>query len=134
MFALVLLVSGTAQAAGPIKIVKVVVNCTSDDNVGSRICAALKEKVRSSKGFELVGEEEAQKSSRSFKVILVSESVDPDHPNVQSAISVVFTMPMLGQLDGFVNMWVGVTGANKIDEQAATIMANLDKETEFLQR
>ena len=131
---LALFASGT-RAAGPTKVVKVAVSCSGDDAVGSRICASLREKIRASKGFELVGEEEARKSFRSFHVSLISESIDPDHPNLESAIAEVFTMPMPEpQLDGYVDTWVSVTGEGKIDEEAATIIANLDKETEFLQR
>jgi hypothetical protein len=131
---LALLASGT-RAAGPIKVVKVAVSCSGDDAVGSRICASLREKIRASKGFKLVGEEEARKSSRSFHVNLISEFVDDEHPNYHSAIAVVFTMPKPEpQLDGFVTAWVAVVGDHKIDEEAATIMAELDNGTESLRR
>ena len=127
------LFASDTRAAGPIKVVKITVSCSGDDAVGSRICASLKEKIRASKSFELVGEEEARKSSTSFHVSLISEFVDDEHPNYHSAIAVVFTRPMLEpQPDGFVTAWVAVVGDHEIDEEAATIMAEVDEATEFL--
>jgi transcriptional regulator GlxA family with amidase domain len=131
---LVLFANGT-RAAGPIKVVKVAVSCSGDDAVGSRICASLKEKIRASKSFELEGEEEARKSSKSFHVILISEFVDDEHPSYHAALAVIFTRPMPEpQPDGFVTAWVAVVGDHKIDEEAATIMAELDNGTESLRR
>ena len=129
---LVLFASGT-RAARPIEVVKVTVSCSGDDAVGSKICASLKEKIRASKSFELVGEEEARASSKSFHVTLISEFVDDQHPNYHTAMAVVFTKPMPEpQPDGFVTAWVAVVGDHKMDEEAATIMAELDEATEFL--
>ena len=129
---LILFPSGT-RAAGPTMVVKVAVSCSGEDAVGSRVCASLKEKIRASKSFELIGEEEARKSSKSFHVSLISEFVDDEHPSYHSAIAVVFTRPMPEpQPDGFVTAWVAVVGDHKIDDEAATIMAELDQGTEFL--
>ena len=50
----------TVQAAGPVKLIKVAVDCSGDDNLGRRLCFTLKEKIRGSKGFELVQLTEAE--------------------------------------------------------------------------
>jgi len=133
IFAVLALFASGTRAAEATKIVRVEVGCSGDDAVGSRICASLKEKIRASKSFELVGEEEARQSSPSFHVNLISEFVDDEHPSYHSAIAVVFTRPMPApQTDGFVTAWVAVVGDHKIDEEATAIMAELDEATEFL--
>jgi hypothetical protein len=131
--AILLLFASGARAAEPSKVVKIAVSCNGDDSVGSKICTSLKEKIGSSKSFELVGEEEARKSSASFHVTLISEFVDDEHPNNHAAMAVVFTRPMPApQPDAFVTAWVAVVGNHKIDEEAATIQAEVDEATEFL--
>jgi hypothetical protein len=44
------------QAAGPVEIVDVTVDCMGDDGIGQSLCYAVKEKIRSSRGFELVSD------------------------------------------------------------------------------
>lgn len=133
VFAVLALFASGTRAAGPIKVVKIAVSCSGDDAVGSKICASFKKKIDASKSFELVGEEEARKSSTSFHVTLISEFVDDQHPNYHTAMAVIFTRPMPEpQPDGFVTAWVAVVGEHKIDEEAATIMAEVDEATEFL--
>jgi hypothetical protein len=133
VFAILALLTSRTRAAEPIKVVKVEITCSGDDTVGSKICTSLKEKIRASKSFELVGEKEARKSSASFHVNLISEFVDDEHPNYHSAIAVVFTRPMPEpQPEGFVTAWVVVVGDHEMEEEAGAIMAELDEATEFL--
>jgi hypothetical protein len=132
VFAVLAMFASGTRAAGPIKVVKIAVSCSGDDAVGSRICSSLKEKIGASKSFELVGEEEARKST-SLHVSLISEFVDDEHPTYHTAMAVVFTKPMPEpQPDSFVTAWVAVVGNHEIDEEAASIMAEVDEATEFL--
>jgi len=133
VFTVLALFASGARAAGTPKVVKIEVSCSGDDAVGSRICASLKEQIRSSRSFQLVGEEEARKSSTSFHVTLISEFVDDQHPNYHTAMAVLFTRPMPEpQADSFVTAWVAVVGDHEVDDEAATIMAEVDEATEFL--
>ena len=64
--------TSVAYSAGPLKLIKVAVTCSGDDLPGQRVCFDLKEKIRTSAGFELVSVKEAEQSSRGFGVNLVS--------------------------------------------------------------
>ena len=59
-------VVGSAHAAGPIKIIKVDVECAGEDSLGMRVCSALKEMIRASSEFELVAQNEAEKDPLGF--------------------------------------------------------------------
>ena len=122
---------GAARAAGPVKTIEVAVNCTCEDSVGSELCSALKEKIRASRGFELVHENEAKHSSQGFGVSLVS--VPADDGDYSSAVAIIFTMPMPRGLAGYVNGMAAIVGARKVDDEASSIMGELDQETESMQ-
>lgn len=124
---------GTAQAAGPIKLIKVVVSCSCDDSVGSQLCSALKEKIRGSNGFELVSMKEAQESEKGFAVSLTSVAIDDNKPNNSSAVAVVFLMPLINKPAYYMTSYAAVIGSHKIEASASDIMGDLDKETAFLQ-
>lgn len=120
----------TARSAGPIKIVKVMVRCKGDDIPGGRVCSALKEKIRASSGFQLVGEKEAQQAATSLGVMITSLDIEVPEKNIHSALGVVFIAPMPeNKPDYFIRDYLYVVGSEKTDEIAASIMADLDQES-----
>ncbi len=128
----------TAQAAGPIKLIKVAVSCSGDDLLGERLCLALKEKIRASKGFELVDERDAETAQSGFGVHLISEDTanrDTEDAGALSAIAVVFTIPKREPLlDGFVTAYIEICGAHRIDDVASTIFADIDRDSDPLRQ
>jgi hypothetical protein len=125
----------TAQTAGPVRIVKVAVECSGDDSLGARLCLALKEKIRASRGFELVDQKEAEVSRFALGVDMVSADIEgsnSNEANLNSAAAVVLTLPQRGVSDSYLREFVLVFGASRIDDQAANILAALDKEASFL--
>lgn len=124
---------GTAQAAGPVKVIKVAVSCTGDDTLGKGVCLALKEKLRASKGSQLVDQKQAERSPLGLGVHLVSVALYVADRETGSAIAVTFTLPT-PKLDLYLTSEVEVLGdSTQIDKVASALLAGIDKHSsEFL--
>jgi len=70
------LAGGIARAAGPIKVIRVWMDCSGQDIIGGRLCSAVKEKIRASRGFELVDRLTAEISLSGYAMHLVTINVD----------------------------------------------------------
>jgi hypothetical protein len=127
--------SSSAQEAGRVNVVKLSVDCSSDDAVGQRYCFALKEKIRTSRGFAFVDLREAQHDAHGFAVHIISidNSASPDERGWSSAMAVVFTLPTLDGTEIFQDAFVKVVGAHRVEEEASRLLAEIDHSTEFLQ-
>jgi hypothetical protein len=124
---------GSAQAAGNVKPLKVLIACNGEDIPGERVCSALKEKIRASVGFELV----QLIDNADFCVHMVS--VDLGSENLSSAMAVIFTTTApdrIGTVSGTVELFLTASvlrfGVAHIDETADSVFADIDKESEFL--
>ena len=124
-----------AQGAGPLKVVKLYLDCSTNDELGQRVCSALKEKIRASRAFELVDFKEAQYNPRGFAVHIVS--VDASGllgvSGVRTALAVVFTIPLQGGSDLYQMAYVLDVGRYDVDEAASSLLADIDQHTDFLQ-
>ena len=120
------------DAAGATHPIKVNVQCDGEDTIGERLCFAIKEKIRASKGFELVDVRQAESSPLGFGVHLLSLDAGEEKGNM-SAISVVFTLPQpTPRLDYYLTLRIMLCGLSRIDDQASAILADIDKESDNL--
>lgn len=125
---------GSARAAGPIKIIKVSIDCTTDDSGGTGVCSALKERVRGSKGFELVSHKEAVDDPKGFSLRLVSVSIHTTGGTpLGSAVAILFALPK-NRGDIYINQTIEIIQNDEADSTARDIFADLDEDSEFLQK
>jgi hypothetical protein len=123
-----------AQAGSAVRTIKVAVECSCDDSVGMQLCLALKEKIRSSKSFDLVEDQIAMASVQGVKVHIVSldiEGKDNQFSNVHSAAAVVVTLPGK-HAETYLTSYIVTVGRKSVDDEASILLANLDQETDFL--
>ena len=133
LFLLAWIVS-VAEATRPMKVVKVWADCSCDDSIGNRVYSAVKEKIRESRGFRLASREEAERDPSGFAIHIISLNEQSGDENESSALSVVFTMPMMDHTELYYTSIVMIAGSSKVNETADSIFAHLDAETEGLQR
>jgi hypothetical protein len=125
--------AAVTQAAGPVRFVKVDVQCTADDSIGNRLCSVLKEKIRGSKGFQLVDTREAETDVRGFGVHLVSVPITAEGKSMgAAAVAVAFTRPQLGSYDSYISLFVRVCPDDNIEGVATDILADIDRMSHFL--
>lgn len=126
--ALLLVTKSWVRAAGKEKVLRVYVSCSGDDAIGGRVCYAVKEKLRASRGFELTSTTQVG----GFCVHLVSiDDTPPGYQNLASAIAETITgNTAAGQL--YLTTSVVIVGASRVQEIADSIVANLDQETDFM--
>jgi len=115
-----------AKAAGTVNIVRVYVDCTGEDMVGARVCSSVKEKIRASKGFQLVSLAKAEEARASFVVHIVSQNDTGTDLNYASALSVTLTLPTPQRYEIYVTSIVMVVGTSKVDEIADSLISTLD--------
>jgi hypothetical protein len=103
---------------------KIIVEDTSRDTVGSRLAFSIKERVRSSNGFKLV----TSQDEAIFRLSLVT--ID-DKSGYSTVYSVVFSawQPQSGTWTYLTNV-VGTCGTNRITECADGLVADADKTAE----
>jgi len=103
--------------------------------LGQRICSALKEKIRASRGFELVDFKEAQSDPRGFVVRIVSMDASGllGVRGVRTALAVVFTIPLEGGSELYQMAYVMDVGRYDVDEAASSLLADINQHTDFLQ-
>jgi hypothetical protein len=119
---------GAAYATGS-KPLRVFVDCSGDDLVGERLCFARKEQIRISEGFKLV---ESQ-NSLTFEIHLISidEAATAEDRGTSSSAAIVFTVERADdQTESFIDAYVASFGSDRVTEEAETILANFDKDTE----
>jgi hypothetical protein len=121
-----------ARAAGPIKIVKVALKCSTDDQLGRQLCYMLKEKIRASRGFELVSYKEAQQAPTGFGVYLTTIDATVGGSGYYCAMAVTYTMPLEGKPDSYINTSVATVGAKEVAGAATSLMADIEQESDFL--
>jgi hypothetical protein len=112
------------KAAGPVPIVGVAVDCVGDDAIGQSLCYAVKEKIRSSQGFEL----DSGAKDRILGLHLVSAD-DTLAGLPQGSVSVVALTVTLDLPSGTNVYWWStpmVLGAFRVSDTADSIAAKLD--------
>jgi hypothetical protein len=124
-----------AEGAGPVTVVKLYVACTTDDVLGQRLCSALKEKIRASRGFELVDFREAQHDPKGFAIHIVSMDVTdiPGESGLRTTLAIVFTVPLESGEELYQTVRVVEVGKYHIDDEASDLLAEIDQQTEYLQ-
>lgn len=111
-----------AEAAGGAP-VGVVVGCTCDDIVGARFCFALKEKIRASAGYDLVGEG----SRLAAGMRIVCQDIEKgESAGRTSAVSITFTLTNKTS-EEYLSSAVFVIGAHRVNDMAASALAVLDQ-------
>jgi hypothetical protein len=129
-FGLWLCLQGTAYAAGPIEILKIQVDCSGDDSIGSQVCYAVKEKIRASEGFELI--DTAKPIPGTFRLSLVT--IETDSSDTASAISEVITGRDKDGDELYLEQYVSICGADRVDYIANGIIADIEQQTEFMRK
>ncbi len=108
----------------------VYVSCAGDDTVGSRLCSAVKEKIRQSTAFRLVSDP----VSGGFSIRLLSTDDDsPAEGNVSAvaetttAIVPTTIADMDADAEVYLKSGVFLVGAKAVDDMAESIVAHLDQ-------
>jgi hypothetical protein len=109
---------------------------SGNDSVGQRLAFAVREKIRASAGYKLVEHADS-------RVTISIVSLDPEHsegsPGLSTAASIAFTMTNLNSFQRtnpqtyypiFLTHLVMVVGSARVNEQAESILAALDKTLE----
>lgn len=125
---------GMAYAAGPVKILKIQVDCSGDDSIGSQVCYAVKEKIRASRGFELINPDTPISGSFTLSLVSASTTVQIDSNDYSSAISEVITGIYTDGVPILLAQYIFVCGADRVDNMANQIMANLEEKTDFIRK
>lgn len=120
----------STQAAGPVKVLKVFVQCSTDDSIGSRLCFAIKEKIRASRGFELI--EDSTVGACGIHLV----SVDAGDNGADSAVSETYTVvsPKVAPFEVLLTSSVRIVGSERVDHVAEATMAELEEATDFLRK
>jgi len=108
---------------------KVSVDCVGGDDVGRRLCYAVKERIRASRAFRLTAEIEI----RGFGLHIVSESSeDSSATNLLSAIAATITvkLPRMPNYETYLDSIVMLVGANKVSVEADYLVARLDHDAD----
>ena len=129
----------TSPAWSQVEKLTVSVSHSGDDSVGSRLAFAVREAIRSSSGYQLVSE----KSTLQIEVVTLDPNRGERNSGNQTVSSVTYTMRNFlpyekgnpqTWLPIFLSVWIGLAGANRVDEQAKSILAALDREVESYKR
>ncbi|WP_140637449.1 hypothetical protein [Methylibium rhizosphaerae] len=133
--ALALLLASTVALAQDAKI-RVSVTHSGEDAVGKRLAFSLREAVRSSSGYQLVGPEE---SGLEVKLITLDPETSPRSSSVWTVASATIVMTNFLPYEKrnpqtwypiYMTSVVMTVGANRTDEQAKSILATLDDSLE----
>lgn len=125
-----------APAAAQDNAIGISVDHTGEDAVGSRLAFAVREAVRASQAYRLETEENAL-----FEISLIT--LDPDDENTHTACAIVYTMKnILPYEEGnpqtwlpiFIGSYLQITGSNRVEEQAKSIIARFDAQVEEYRR
>jgi hypothetical protein len=120
---------GTAWASESSKRVKVFVTCSGEDSIGTRLCSQLKEKIRGSKGFELV----QSAGTLVFCVHIVSTDIGSERGNY-SAASRTFTLGTAQGTELYLTAGVESCGVSRVADCVDDLFADIDKDSEFLRK
>jgi hypothetical protein len=128
-------IAGFAWVIGQIavKIVKVQLDSNGKDILGERLCFALKEKIRASRGFELVDAKEAQQSPTGFTVHIISLDTS-EGKGYRSWAAIAFTLPLQNTTELYQDLEVVDFGSTHVDDTADDVMADIDQESAALQK
>jgi hypothetical protein len=131
--ALWLCLHAAAYAAGPIKVVEVQLDCNGTDILGKRLCFALKEKIRASRGFELVDAKEAQQSPTGFTLHVISIDTS-DGKGYRSSAAIAYTIPLKDATELYQDVEIVDFGSEHVNGTADDLMADIDQESAPLQK
>jgi hypothetical protein len=120
-----------ALAAGAITLLKVSVTCSTDDSVGSRLCFAVKEKIRASRGFELVDDQ-----TNGGTCVIHIVSVDTGDNGNASAVATVYTVITSRPypIEAYLTTVVHLIGTKRVEDIAEDVVADLEQDTDFLRK
>jgi hypothetical protein len=109
--------------------IRVFVGCSGDDALGPRVCSHLREKIRASKGFELV----QSPGPGVFCVHIVSMDAGTE-PGLQSAYAETYSLGTTTGTELFLTSYVSIVGTSRVAENVDGLFADMDKESEFLRK
>lgn len=109
-------------AAGP---VRVQVLCSTDDTVGSRVCFHLKERIRSSKGFQLISADDTKWRAFSVHLVSIDEKIGGEE-GVASSIAIAYCVWVPDSGEEYLTLNVEQVGSRAVDEMADAILAEID--------
>jgi hypothetical protein len=108
------------------KLVVEVIN-SGEDSVGSRLAYKVKEDIRRSGGLRLTNIDEQR-----FRFRLTT--MDAFKGGSSTIYGFTITLKNAGGLELFVRDGVGICGGTRVDDSAEDLVADIDRETDFLRK
>jgi hypothetical protein len=125
ILAIAVLTSSRAFAAGPIR---VQVLCSTDDVVGNRLCFHLKERIRMSKGFQLISPDDLKRTAISVHLVSIDEKGCGEE-GIASAVAIAYNVWVPDFGEQYLTLDVVTVGEKAVDEMADSILAEVDKQS-----
>ena len=112
--------------------IKVWIQDTADDQVGSRLVYAIKEQIRKSAALELTEDEEVTPARVGIHIV----TIDRDKEGRSTSYAVTWTVGTLHKypVDMFLTQAAGGCGVNRVEQCANGLVADTDKQAAFARR